>query len=175
MEYQIGNFVSYKGETVQIDNELLAKYLLNQLDEPFRPIKINEQWLLRFGFRNFDGFHFTILDKSIYITNMYLESSGHWMIGSSKIQHFNFNVRFLHELQNAVSHFDQTSIDINIHTEIEILGAKLFNLSPVEQQIEILKKQIELYYGTYRTYDNEYKAEQLDLLTVLENLRLKKS
>ncbi|WCM42452.1 hypothetical protein MG290_01915 [Flavobacterium sp. CBA20B-1] len=171
--YQIGNIVLYKGEVTEITKELLGKYHLEQLDEPFTPIEITKEWLYRFGFRCLDGHIYTILDKGIYVSKLNLEHSGFWLLGSPKLAQLAFEIKHVHEIQNAVSHLEQTSIDLSISTEIEILGAKLFNLSPIEQQIEILKKQIELFYYEDSPYKESYKIEQLKLLSILEDLKEK--
>jgi len=172
--YQLGNIIKYKDEIVEITKELLGRYYLDQLDEPFVPIEINTEWLYRLGFRNFDGHIFTILNKAIYVSKLDLEYLGLWLLGSPKLSQLGLQIKYVHEIQNAVSHLNETSIGININTEIEILGAKLLNLSPIEQQIEILKKQIELYHYAYGSYNEMFKAQQYELLATLENLRLRK-
>jgi|SRR5690606_4705634 len=169
--FQIGNIVLYKEQVTEITKELLAKFHLEQLDEPFIPIEITKEWLLRFGFRFFGKYNCTILNKSIYVSNMNFEHSGFWYLGCPQLAYFHYDIRYIHEIQNAVSHLDQTSIDLSINTEIEILGAKLFNLSPLEQLIEILKKQIELYNNEGFTYNNSFSSEQLKLLSTLESLK----
>lgn len=174
-KFQLGNYVKYKGEVVQINNELLAKHLLNQLDEPIEPIEICKEWLYRFGFRNIDYHFFTILNKGIYVSSLNIETSGNWLLGSPKLAHLSFEIKYIHEILNAVAHLNETSIGVNIDTEIEILGSKLFNLSPLQQQIEILKKQIELYHYEYGSYDESYKSQQIELLAILEDLKLKKA
>jgi len=172
--YQIGNFVSYKGDIIQINSELLGKHLLNQLDEPFKQIEIKETWLYRFGFRKLDNFMFSILNRTIYVSKLNLKDSEFWFLGSPKLPQLAYEIKYIHEIQNGVAHLDQTSIGISIDTEIEILGAKLFNLSPTEQHIEILKKQIELCDDSYGADDARFQAEQIELLSILEGLKSKK-
>lgn len=130
-KFQLGNYVKYKGEVVQINNKLLAKHLLNQEDEPIKPIEICKEWLYRFGFRNIDYHFFTILNKSIYVSSLNKKASEFWLLGSPKLAHLSFEIKYIHEIQNAVAHLNETSIGVNIDTEIEILGSKLFNLSPL--------------------------------------------
>lgn len=170
MEYQIGNFVKYKGETVQVDNELLAKYLLNQLDEPFRPIRFNEQWLLRFGFRKQCSSFY--VNGNFYISSLNFEHTGRYLFGNSRLEYFNYDICHVHEMQNAIAHINNTYISLNFDSEIQVLSAKLSNLSPLDQLIEILKKQIELQDDQR---DQDYKVQQYELLTFLENLKSKVS
>lgn len=171
--FQIGNIVLYKGNVTEITKELLAKFHLEVLDEPFIPIEISKEWLLRFGFRFFGKYNCTILNKAIYVSNMNFEQTGFWHLGCPQLAYFHYDIRYIHEIQNAVSHLDQTSIDLSINTEIEILGAKLFNLSPIEQQIEILKKQIELYDQEDSSYSKSFASQQHKLLSILEDLKEK--
>ncbi|WP_177764102.1 hypothetical protein [Flavobacterium sp. I3-2] len=180
--FQLGNYVKYKGEVVQINNELLAKHLLNQLDEPIEPIEICKKWLYRFGFKTMYKDWYIIHSKSVWVKiNINWENKKennepiNWSFGCTKMNDYGCDIKYIHELQNGIAPINHLCLKITIDNEIEILGSKLFNLSPLQQQIEILKKQIELYHYEHGSYDESYKNQQIELLTTLESLELKKS
>ena len=181
-KFQLGNYVKYKGEVVQINNELLAMHLLNQLDEPLEPIEICKEWLYRFGFKAMYKDWYVIHSKSVWVkTNINWENKKedngpiNWSFGCTRMNDYGCDIKYIHELQNGIAPINHLCLKITIDNEIEILGSKLFNLSPLQQQIEILKKQIEVYHHKNSSYDESYKTQQIELLAILEDLKLKKS
>ncbi|WP_353159269.1 hypothetical protein [Myroides odoratus] len=173
-EYRIDNIVKYKGKTVVLDNELLGKHLLGQLDEPFEPVIIGRIWLNRLGFRKFHDGLYTTLNRNLIISNND-KTFDSWRIHRlGEGNALGDDIKYVHEIQNAISHIKEFLTRDSVDIEIEILGAKLIELSPLDQHITILKKQIELCNDKYNEYPDQYKAQQVELLSILEGLELKK-
>ena len=122
-EFRIGNLVEYDGRVFEIDSVSEVLPTLNTIEfgigvvdwNNLKPIPLNEDWLVKFGFENVDD----EIDYSEFVLN-YVTIEGN---GSDKQEPFHFvrgvdyrerktEIKYVHQLQNL--YFALTGIELTL-------------------------------------------------------------
>jgi hypothetical protein len=98
-ELRIGNWIKYAGQEIELTRQKfkLSVFTLG-LDELHEPIRITEEWLVKFGFEKYEkGF---VKDFGYSALYAYLPTNYCSLIVGREEVIINYNLKHVHQLQN---------------------------------------------------------------------------
>jgi hypothetical protein len=104
-ELTIGNYYNYNNSTIKLDGSLLATYLQNDAEFRLIPIPITQEWLVKFGFKEYG--------KCYYKDELYLKKIDFQPIGEEETDIIFYKLEYVHQLQNLYFALTNEELTLN--------------------------------------------------------------